>query len=1110
MGRKNQNMLDKIGTQVEKHPYFIILLTLLITIAFSLNIPSISMNTSTEDFMPDSEIANANSRVSDYFGKNQDIVMILTEHKSNENVLTPKSIRNLHSISQQLSENKDIETVMSFTNFIEMICVMEYNKSIEKSTDVQIQTVLNDILNDPDFEEKPLLKTTDPSEDYEYRRFPRISKEKSFQSADIKNAYIHQQKECITFTVEVYDLSDLTDHITKRFFPLNVMEWSISFTNQIGPKELQDIDYRIAAHLEPKNELWTIGDGIFINLRNIVSQIRDKELFNTFNSSVVLWISPPGSDVSFPIELSTAELSFEHKQNKITWTVNRSELGKYGIAPENDGFGIPARLGNFSTSFRYYQLPYIRLPWLRINVKMQTIQNTIDLLQHQPILSKISSGMMERFSSLSWEEFDDMQTMLSNNDNTINEISLTAVESWWIISDIAPDMGVSEEIVFIKPSFMDDLKTSVLTFLPKNHEPGKSAQRTLLMAFVDGSLPEEERKNIVESLIQEINEVESHSDFILKTAGNTQLSIEIDEVSMESNKIIMPSIFIAIIILLFITFRKASYMFLPLIGLSLSIIWVFGTMVLLGINFNMMYVALVPLLLGLGVDYSVHMFHNYRSELSRGKTVAQGIKSSIREIGTALFLATITTVIAFLSFLTATIKPIQDLGLLSAIGIIFTFIITLTFLQAIRFLIDTKWKPKQTKTTKNYLEKWLQKLSIVLIHHSKKVIVIALAISAAMGIAALQVETSFDMASMLPEDNPTIEIFDEIGQTFPFSGMDQEYVLIEGDIATINTLAGVRKTVENIYGNDYVAEKPNGEQKIISIISIIDDAVEQNKSLQNRFDLNQKNIPSTEENVKEFFSYLLSHKQYEDDMKSVLHKNEESFDATVIRVYTNGDASAEHGEGGSGKGQVLYNQLNEDISGLDGLQVTVTGSETLMFVTAQSLTESQISSTMICIILAAIVLLIVFKNLLLSLFTLIPVLLSIGWILGTMYFIGLDLNIMTVMITSITIGLGVTYAIHAVQRFRLIADTTGDVDKAVSSTVSHTGGALIASAVTTVAGFGILMLAPITPQQQFGLISSITIVYSLLTTILILPPLLKLWAEWRKRKKGFVITKPKD
>ena len=1103
-------MLDKIGTQIEKHPFLTIIFTILLTIAFAINIPSMNMNTSTEDFMPDSEIANANSRISDYFGKNQDVVMILTEHKSNANLLTPKSIRNLHSISQKLSENKDIETVMSFTNFIEMICGMEYNNSIENSTDAQIQTVLNDILNDPDFQEQSLLETDDPNEEYEYNRFPRLSKGRSFECADIKNTYIQQKDETITFTIEVYDLSALEDQITKPFFPLNVMEWSISFSNQIGPKQLQDIEYRIAAHLEPKNELWTVGEGVFSNLKNIFSQIRNKELRNTFNTSVALWISPPGLDTSFPIQLSSADLYFEEQENKITWTVNKTELGTYGVAPENDGFGLPARLGNFSASFQYYQLPLLRLPWLRINTEMETIQNIIDTMQQRPVLSKISDGMMSKFSSFSFEQFDDMETMLSNNDNTINEISLTAVESWWITSDTAPDDHVSAETLFIKPSFMDDLKTSTLTFLPKQFEPGESTKQTLLMAFINGSLPEDERKNIVETFNQEINELESNSDFTLKTAGNTQLSIEIDEVSMESNMIIMPSIFIAILILLFITFRKASYMVLPLIGLSISILWVFGTMVLLGINFNMMYVALVPLMLGLGVDYAVHMFHNYRSELSSGQTVTQAIKSSINEIGTALFLATITTVIAFLSFLTATIKPIQDLGLLSAIGIIFTFIITLTFLQATRYLIDKKWKPKKPKSSKNSVENWLKKLSTVLIHHSKTVIVITIVISAVMGIAALQVKTSFDMASMLPEDNPTIEIFNEIGQTFPSSGMDQEYVLIEGEVSTTETLSGIKQAIHNIHDNDYVAVNPTGSPKIISVISIIDDAVEQNKSLPAIFELDQNNIPSNEKNVKDFFSYLLNHDQYKEDMKSVLHQNDDSFDATVIRVYTNGESQSEEAEEASGKGERLYQQLNEDVTGLEDVEVTVTGSETLMFVTAQSLTESQISSTVICIILAAIVLLIVFRNTMLSLLTLIPVLLSISWILGTMFFIGLDLNIMTVMITSITIGLGVTYAIHAVQRFRLIADTTGDINKAVSSTVSHTGGAILASAATTVAGFGILMLAPITPQQQFGLIASITIVYSLLTTILILPPLLKLWAELRKKRKGFIITKPKD
>lgn len=1103
-------MLDKIGIQVEKHPFLIILITIFITFAFAINIPNMNMSTSTQDFMPDSDIANANTRVSEYFGQNQDVVMILTEHKTNENILTPTNIRKIHTISQNLNKKNDIDSVMSFTNFVEIVLGIEYNTSIENSTDQQIKNVVEDIIFDPSFEEQQLLANNDPNEEYEYKRFPRLSRGKTFESADIKNAYVQQEDETITFSIEVYDLSALEQQLTTPFFPLNVMEWSISFTNLVGPEQLREMKYRIAAHLEPKHELWTVGEGIIPNVKHIISQIRNKELCNTFNSTVALWITPPGSDVSFPIQLSSAELSFQKSEDKITWKVNKSELATYGIAPVNDGFGLPAKLGGFSTRFQYYQLPFLRLPWLRINTEVETLQNYIEKMQHRPFLSKISTEIMNSFSDFSWEQFDEMQSMLSTNDNTINEISLTAVENWWITSDIAPNNGVSEKTVFLKPRFLTDLKTSTLTFLPKQFEPGDTTQKTLLMAFINGSFPEEKRKNIVESFNQEIYTIENSSSFSLRPAGNTQLSLEIDEVAMESNTIIMPSIFIAILLLLFITFRKLSYMFLPLIGLSLSILLIFGTMVLLGINFNMMYVALVPLMLGLGVDYSVHMFHNYRAELSVGQTISQAIKSTINDIGTALFLATITTVIAFLSFLTATIQPIQDLGLLSALGIIFTFIITLTFLSSVRYLIDKKWKPKKQKIKKNGLEHWLKKLSTILIHHTKTVIIIAFAISTVMSIAALQVQTSFDMESMLPEDNPTIEIFNELSDSFPSSGMDQEYVLIEGNIATTNALSGIRSTVNNMQDNDYIASTPTGETKIVSIISVIDDAVEQNKTIKDIFSLNQQNIPTTDKKVKDLFFYLLDHNQYKEDLKSVLHQNDNTFDASVIRVYTNSETQSEGTNQASGKGQRLYDQLNEDITGLDSLEVTVTGSETLMFVTAQSLTESQINSTMICIILAALVLIIVFRNLMLSFLTLIPVLLSITWILGTMYFIALDLNIMTVMITSITIGLGVTYAIHAVQRFRLIADTTGDIEKAVSSTVSHTGGALLASAATTVAGFGILILAPITPQQQFGFIASITIIYSLLTTILILPPMLKLWAEWRMKRKGFIITKPKD
>jgi predicted RND superfamily exporter protein len=135
----------------------------------------------------------------------------------------------------------------------------------------------------------------------------------------------------------------------------------------------------------------------------------------------------------------------------------------------------------------------------------------------------------------------------------------------------------------------------------------------------------------------------------------------------------------------------------------------------------------------------------------------------------------------------------------------------------------------------------------------------------------------------------------------------------------------------------------------------------------------------------------------------------------------------------------------------------------------------------------------------------VPVTISILWILGSIYYLGYILNVMTVTVTCITIGIGIDYAIHATERFRLVADKTGDISKAVHETISHTGGALFIAALTTVCGFGILVFAPVPPQQQFGFIIAITIIYSFLTSVLVLPLLLARWAKWRKEKKGYII-----
>jgi predicted RND superfamily exporter protein len=560
-------------------------------------------------------------------------------------------------------------------------------------------------------------------------------------------------------------------------------------------------------------------------------------------------------------------------------------------------------------------------------------------------------------------------------------------------------------------------------------------------------------------------------------------------------------------------------------------------MALFGIAFNVIAVALVPLILGLGVDYSVHLLHNYRVEIEDGKKPGTAIKNSVTEIGTAMFLAMLTTVIAFLSFLSASFPPVRDFGILLALGVIFTFITALTLLSSLRYILDkrktvTFKKPQRTLGVRSFM----QLISSKVIQHQIMILIIMIIITLIFTYGALRIKTGYDMDQFAPEDTPAFKLFDKIAETFPYSSQNQEYILVEGDVATVGALEGIRKVHINLKDDQFVALNADGSQKVTSVYTIIKQAIENNESLIDRFQINQETfIPQSDIQVQLLYDYLSEQSQpsemdesmdmdgmevntslfssvsldsFGSEIGTVLSKEGNNYHAAVIRIYIDTlYANTDDGDV-SDDLEILKDDLIEDAQvDFGNARSIVTGQNIITLTITNSLTDSQIISTMVSIVLAALVLILVYRSASLGIIALIPVGLSIIWILGTMYYIGYTLNALTITVTSITIGIGIDYSIHATERFRYIVDKTGNITKAVCETISHTGGALLIAALTTALGFGVLIFAPIPPQQQFGLILAVTIVYSFLNSIFILPLVLLHWAQRRKRKYGFVVSK---
>ncbi|MFH1013331.1 MAG: MMPL family transporter, partial [Thermoplasmatota archaeon] len=425
-------------------------------------------------------------------------------------------------------------------------------------------------------------------------------------------------------------------------------------------------------------------------------------------------------------------------------------------------------------------------------------------------------------------------------------------------------------------------------------------------------------------------------------------------------------------------------------------------------------------------------------------------------------------------------------------------------------------------------------LSEKIICYEKSIIIIMIIITIIFAMGATRLKTGFDMTQFAPEDTPSIELFEVIAEKFPFSSQSQEYILIEGDVATVSALEGIKETHDNLLDDIFVAKNNDGSQKITSIYSIIQQSIKNDQTLIDRFNINEKtSIPETDEDVKALYEYLrhgttdismedveifmddfdmnssmipdVSLDIFSGQIATVLYAENNQYSATVIRIYIDPSFPAQDGNVNDDQ-QLLKTELTYDISTYGDATGIATGQNIISLTITDSLAESQILSTIVTIIISALILIVIYRNPVLGLITCIPVLISIIWILGTMYFIDYSLNVLTITVTSMTIGMGIDYAIHTTERFRLIVDKTGDSTKAVSDAISHTGGALLISALTTVFGFIVLLFAPIPPQQQFGVILAFTITYSFIATIFVLPIVLKYWADYRKRTRGYIIS----
>ncbi len=649
---------------------------------------------------------------------------------------------------------------------------------------------------------------------------------------------------------------------------------------------------------------------------------------------------------------------------------------------------------------------------------------------------------------------------------------------------------------------LEDVQRLMATLLPSDFNPAfPRANSTLIVVLIYGAYDEIAFKQRSLEIRDTLNNIQFEHIKIHQTSA-ALLTHEVDQSVWRTTLILGIAVFILIILLLFVSFRDYTYVLLPVATLIIVAVWTFGTMVLLGIKFTVVEVAVLPLVVGLGIDYSVHISRRYQEEMSKGKDISYSIKQSVKMVGSALSLAVATTIIAFFSFVFSEIAPIRNFGILVGLGIFYAFFLTLTFQVAARCILDSRRHGMvliKRKEPLKILRKSMGFGAITVKKYSVPVLGIVLILTGLAILAANSVETEFSLEDFVPQDWPTMRTTNIIRDNFASASYTQEYILLEGNITEPEFFNSIALMEENIAGDKFVVFVELPEEKRVLVESVrkfAEEAVLRNSSLKSSFNLTSSGTPDgncTERDINGIFYYLYHNNTYGEKVRSVIHYNhqEERFDATIIRVFVS--------VSGTQEARKMYKELKDDVVETQGVQVKITGETVLVITTIDTFQKSQVMSTAISVILSALVLMVVYRSPSLGIIAVVPVAISTIWILGTMYLLGISINVFTVMVTALTIGLGIDYSIHIIERYREERKTS-EPKKSMQTTIERTGSAIFISALTTICGFAVLFLSPMPLTQHFGVITAATIVYSFALAVFVLPIFLVAWALAKERR----------
>lgn len=601
-------------------------------------------------------------------------------------------------------------------------------------------------------------------------------------------------------------------------------------------------------------------------------------------------------------------------------------------------------------------------------------------------------------------------------------------------------------------------------------EPGKDTLSNEKREF----LSDAENAELV-NVILEIADKYRKQGLEIYVAGSPSVNHALKSQMKSDMQKFMRITFLIILLFLFVIFRRISAVFYPLLVIIFSLLTTVGTMAWAGVMFKLPTQIVPSLLLAVSVGATVHVLSIFFDRFNQYGDKKDALSYTLGHSGLAIAMTSITTAIGVGSFAGSEVAPISDLGIFASLGVMVSLVLTLTLLPSL--LSITKLTPKP-RVTVGKIDEFMKNLALIPVKHTKAVLLSSFVLVAISLLAATQVNLSHNPLTWFQPDSPdrvSTEVIDEqMNGTVTIevvvdTGKENGWVNPE-KLKQLNAFSAKLEQYKDEYTHI---------GKVVSLATIVK---ETNRALHENKE-KYYSIPSDANLVSQ--ELLLFENSGSDDLEDVVDSQFSKARITVKLPWTDTIKAV----------NVLDYVKQEAAVTFKGDKVETTGMIPLLINTFSNAVFSSVQSYFMAAIAISFMMMLILGSVRIGLLSMIPNLAPIVVGLLLMYVAKIPLDMFTLLIGSIAIGLVVDDTIHFMHNFKRYYLESGDAEKAIEQTFLTTGKAMVITSIVLSLGFFAYLAANMISVQNFGLLTGAVILFALLSDLLLAPALMVVAAK---------------